>query len=101
MKTTPLAKSLQMKAPLSSSHQNSAHTQKSLGYKPSEFARTRVLQEFELVFKEFLKAKKFESEKASLPYQRLQHHDPLKWKKKFKLLFEREKIIDFGPKHKT
>ena len=25
----------------------------------------------------------------------------MKWKKKFKLLFDREKIIDFGPKHKT
>ena len=36
-----------------------------------------------------------------MPYQRLQHHDPLKWKKKFKMLFQREKIIDFGLAHKT
>jgi hypothetical protein len=26
----------------------------------------------------------------------LQHHDPEKWKKKFKVLFDREKIIHFG-----
>ena len=26
----------------------------------------------------------------------MQHHDPEKWKKKFKMLFEREKIIAFG-----
>jgi len=25
----------------------------------------------------------------------------MKWKKKFKLLFDRERIIDFGPIHKT
>ena len=36
-----------------------------------------------------------------MPYQRLQHHDPMKWKKKFKMLFDRERIIDFGMKHKT
>lgn len=53
------------------------------------------------MFKEYLKAKKVESEKDSMPYQRLQHHDPLKWKKKFKMLFQREKIIDFGLAHKT
>ena len=65
-------------------------------YKPSEFARTRLLQELELVFKEFCKAKEIESSRDSIPYAKLQHHDPEKWKKKFKMLFEREKIVSFG-----
>lgn len=61
-----------------------------------EFTKTRMLQEFELIFKEYLKAKEIEKCRSSIPYQKLQHHDPEKWKKKFKLLFDREKIISFG-----
>ena len=55
-----------------------------------------MLQEFELIFKEYLKAKEIEQFRSKIPYQKLIHHDPEKWKKKFKLLFEREKIISFG-----
>ena len=68
--------------------------------KQSEFARTRLLQEFELIFKEYAKAIDIENKKSTLPFQRLQHHDPQKWKKKFKMLFDREKIVDFGLPHK-
>ena len=92
---------IQKQASNSSQQQAGSASKQDLSYKPTEFARTRLLNEFELVFKEYLKAKKVESEKDSMPYQRLQHHDPLKWKKKFKMLFQREKIIDFGPAHKT
>jgi hypothetical protein len=37
-----------------------------------------------------------ELNKASLPYAKLMHHNPEKWKMKFKMLFEREKIISFS-----
>ena len=47
-----------------------------------------------------MKACEVESNRDSMPYQRLQHHDPQKWRKKFKMLFDREKIIYFGPQHK-
>jgi hypothetical protein len=65
-------------------------------YKSQDFTRTRLLQEIELICKEHRKAVEFKMQKAQIPYQRLQHHDPDKWRKKFKMLFEREKIIAFG-----
>ena len=65
-------------------------------YKSADFTKTRLLQELELVFKEYTKACEIEQSKGAIPFQKLQHHDPEKWKKKFKMLFEREKIIAFG-----
>jgi len=37
-----------------------------------------------------------ELNKASLPYAKLMHHNPEKWKMKFKMLFERERIVTFS-----
>ena len=42
-----------------------------LTYKATEFARTRLLQEFELVFKEYVKAVEFAKNRSSFSYQRL------------------------------
>ena len=61
----------------------------------TDYTKTRLLQELELIYKECLKAREIEQFRSQIPYQKLQHHDPEKWKKKFKLLFDREKIIAF------
>ena len=42
-----------------------------------------------------LKARDYEQNKHSIPYQKLQHHDPETWKKKLKMLLDRERIIAF------
>ena len=96
-----LMKKKQSQLMRSSSCASPSPAKSNISYKASEFARTRLLQEFELVFKEYVKACEIANNRDSLPYQRLQHHDPQKWKKKFKTLFDREKIIHFGPQHQT
>lgn len=58
--------------------------------------RTRIFNELELIYKEFLKAIDIEKNKADLPYQKLQLHDPEKWKKKLKLFLDRERLIDLN-----
>lgn len=55
----------------SSTPNSFVNAQKSLSYKASEFARTRLLQELELVFKEYVKSREVENNKSSLPFQRL------------------------------
>lgn len=55
--------------------------------------RTRIHQEFELCYKELQKAREYEINKANIPYQKLQHHDPEKWKKKLKMLLDRERLL--------
>lgn len=52
----------------SKSNSGSVSVQKNLQFRPSEFARTRLLQEFELVFKEYLKAKEMETNRAKIAY---------------------------------
>ena len=61
----------------------------------TDYTKTRLLQEIELIYKECQKARDIEQFRSQIPYQKLQHHDPEKWKKKFKLLLDREKIIAF------
>jgi hypothetical protein len=58
-----------------------------------EIARTRIANEFELCYKELVKCREIEANKATIPYQKLQHHDPEKWKKKMKMLLDRERMI--------
>ncbi len=60
-----------------------------------DFLRTRVLNEIELVFKEYQKCVDYTQNKSSITYSKMQFFDPEKWRKKFKLLFDRENIIDF------
>ena len=50
---------------------NTPVSKNNITYKASEFARTRLLQEFELVFKEYVKAGEIENNRDSMPYQRL------------------------------
>lgn len=61
-----------------------------MSYKVQDISRTRITQEIELIYKELMKAKDYSQNKESIPYQKLQHHDPEKWKKKLKTLFDRE-----------
>ena len=68
-------------------------TTSNFAYKSQDVNKTRIHQEFELVYKELQKAREIELNKASIPYQKLQHHDPEKWKKKLKMLLDREHII--------
>jgi len=49
------------------------------------------------VYKEYQRYIEYTSNKNSITYAKLQFFDPEKWRKKFKLLFDREKIIDFKP----
>ena len=62
-----------------------------------DFLRTRVLTEIELVYKEYQRFVEYTQNKSSISYSKMQFFDPEKWRKKFKLLFDREKIIDFNP----
>lgn len=55
-----------------------------------------MLNEIELVYKEYLRCLDYTQNKSSINYSKMQFFDPEKWRKKFKLLFDREKIIDFG-----
>ena len=57
--------------------------------------RTRIHQDVEVLYREFCKCQEVELNKSNLPYSKLMHHNPDKWKMKFKGLFEREKIISF------
>ena len=72
-----------------------AEAQSSLCFRAQDVNRTRIHQEFELVFKELVKARDYEQNRHAIPYQKLQHHDPEKWKKKLKMLLDRERIISF------
>ena len=49
----------------------------------------------ELLYREYYKCQEVELNKSNLPYAKLMHHNPDKWKMKFKGIFEREKIISF------
>jgi hypothetical protein len=57
--------------------------------------KTRVHQDVELLYREFCKSQEIEMNKSNLPYAKLMHHQPDRWKMKFKVIFEREKIISF------
>ena len=59
-----------------------------------DFQYTRIFNELELIYKEFLKAQDIAVHKADMPFQKLQLHDPEKWKKKLKMFLDREKLID-------
>jgi len=50
--------------------------------------------ELALILKEFTKAETILSDKT-IPYQKKQLIDPDKWRKKFRFLFDREKVINF------
>lgn len=59
----------------------------------ADITKTRICNELELCYKELVKCREIEANKASIPYQKLQHHDPDKWKKKLKMLLDRERIV--------
>ena len=60
-----------------------------------------MFQELELVYREYTKAREYELNKANLPYARLMHHNPDKWKMKFKMLLERERVISLDSGRST